>query len=143
VKLPIVVDTSVAVSALRSRRGASFEVLQRVRRGELIAYASTALILEYESVLLREEHLVASGLYRENAIAFLDDFLRDVHPVFIRYSYRPLLNDPDDEHVLEAAINAPGHLLVTHNVRHFMAAAPEFRVRVLTPPGILTIGGFR
>jgi len=49
----IVIDTNVIVSALRSRRGASFAVLQRI--GDVWEpLISVPLILEYEAVGKRE-----------------------------------------------------------------------------------------
>lgn len=49
-----VLDTNVLVSALRSRRGASFEIVRRLRLGEWKAVLSNHLLFEYEEVLMRE-----------------------------------------------------------------------------------------
>ena len=48
-----ILDTSVLVSGLRSKRGASFQIIQAIRAGDLRISVSVALVLEYESVLLR------------------------------------------------------------------------------------------
>ena len=48
-----ILDTSVLVSGLRSKRGDSFQVIQAIRAGNLRVSVSVALVLEYESVLLR------------------------------------------------------------------------------------------
>jgi predicted nucleic acid-binding protein len=48
-----VFDTNVWVAALRSRRGASFMILQAMRRELLAGSVSTALFLEYADVLNR------------------------------------------------------------------------------------------
>lgn len=50
----IVIDTNVLVSGLRSRRGYAFRLLQRVGTGAFEINLSVPLVLEYESVLLRE-----------------------------------------------------------------------------------------
>jgi predicted nucleic acid-binding protein len=50
---PVVLDTNVLISALRSRRGASFGVLRRIGQG-WVPLISVALILEYEAVGKRE-----------------------------------------------------------------------------------------
>ena len=49
----VVLDTNVIIAALRSRRGASFQVLRRLGKGwePLI---SVPLVLEYEAVGKRE-----------------------------------------------------------------------------------------
>ena len=54
----IVFDTNVLVSALRSRRGASFALLQRVGGPEFELALSVPLVLEYEDVLLRRQSAI-------------------------------------------------------------------------------------
>lgn len=49
----IVLDTSVLIAALRSRRGASFELLRLVGDQRWQLHLSTALLLEYEAVARR------------------------------------------------------------------------------------------
>ena len=51
--LVAVIDTNVVVSALRSRFGASNDLIMRLANGEFIAAISNALVLEYEDVLYR------------------------------------------------------------------------------------------
>ena len=46
---------------------------------------------------------------------------------------RPLLPDPDDEMVLETAINGHAHAIVTFSERHFPPVAARFRCRVIRP----------
>lgn len=50
----IVIDTCVFISALRSRRGASFQLLSLVESGKFELELSVPLGLEYESVGRRE-----------------------------------------------------------------------------------------
>lgn len=52
-------------------------------------------------------------------------------------SWRPQLNDPDDEMLLEAAINGRADALVTYNMAHFQMAATRFDVRLARPVEIL------
>ena len=49
----IVIDTNVLVSALRSRRGASFKLLSLIDSGNFIINISVPLFYEYEEVLKR------------------------------------------------------------------------------------------
>ncbi len=138
----LVLDTSVIVSAFRSRHGASRAMLDLLYAGRFQALASQALFLEYEDVLGRPEqravHLLDEGR--------LDDLLRDLAalmlPVEIRFRYRPLLRDPDDELVLEAALNGSAEAIVTHNVRDFLPAASSFGIAVI-PPGRMMKERFR
>ena len=54
-------------------------------------------------------------------------------PVWIAFLWRPLLRDPADEMVLEAAINGNADALVTFNRRDFGDAPRGFGVAVLAP----------
>jgi PIN domain len=53
-KPQIVIDTSVLLAGLRSSRGQAFRLLQLVDTGRFEINLSVALVIEYESVLLRE-----------------------------------------------------------------------------------------
>ncbi|MEL6471569.1 MAG: PIN domain-containing protein [Cyanobacteria bacterium J06623_4] len=52
-----VFDTNIFVAALRSRRGASFVILNAIRQELISGAASQALLLEYADVLLREDNI--------------------------------------------------------------------------------------
>ncbi|MDM8559657.1 PIN domain-containing protein [Thiotrichales bacterium HSG14] len=53
-KLPqIVIDTCIFISALLSRRGASFNLLKRLGTGEFEINLSAPLCFEYESITKR------------------------------------------------------------------------------------------
>ena len=55
----------------------------------------------------------------------------------VNFRWRPQLADPNDELVLEAAVNGAADALVTHNIRDFGEAAPRFGLRVLLPRELL------
>ena len=126
----VVLDTSVLVAALRSRLGASFELISRLGSGTFEVAVSVPLVLEYEDALLR--HVVASP-FTENDVRSLIDYVCDVaiqQAVF--FLWRPLLRDAGDDLVLELAVAARCEAIVTHNVRDFRGAE-KFGVDVLTP----------
>lgn len=125
------------VSALRSRRGASNRLVELIALGRLRPLASTALFLEYEDVLLRAENRLATGLSGENVERFLAAFASASEGVEVSFRWRPQLGDPNDELVLEAAVNGQADALVTHNIRDFQAAARVFDLRVLLPREML------
>jgi putative PIN family toxin of toxin-antitoxin system len=128
----IVLDTGVIVAAMRSPAGASAEILRRVRAGELVAAVSVGLALEYESVCKRLEHREASDLSAGEVEIFLDAVIAMMEPVRSHFLWRPQLNDPGDELVLETAINGRARLLVTFNEKDF-APARRFGIEVLVP----------
>lgn len=126
-------DTNVMVAALRSKTGASAAIVRAAFDGEIAPVASVALFAEYEAVLTRKKHLDAGGVTREDVVSALDALAEVIVPAEAHASRRPLLADPDDEMVLEAAINGQAAYIVTFEVSTFAAAASAFGVEVLTP----------
>lgn len=135
--LRVVVDTSVLVAGLRSRKGASNALLALVAEQEIKPLVTTSLFLEYEEVLLRAEHRLATGMSEADVAGFLAAFASASEGVEVHFQWRPQLGDPADEMVLEAAINGQADALVTHNVADFAGAAARFGLRVLTPGALL------
>jgi putative PIN family toxin of toxin-antitoxin system len=132
-----VLDTSLIVAALRSSRGASNAVLREVAVGTLTPLATAALFLEYEDVLKRSEQMMAHGLNYREVDGFLAALASATEPVEPRFRWRPQLDDPSDEMVLEAAVNGRADAIATHNIRDFTNAAGRFGVRVLLPRELL------
>jgi putative PIN family toxin of toxin-antitoxin system len=129
----IVLDTNVLVAGLRSRNGASFQLLSRLTTTQFSLHLTVPLAMEYEDVLHRP------GLVPlpEDAIdAVLDMVCAVAIKQEVHFLWRPLLRDPNDELVLEAAVNASADFLVTHNLRDF-TASNRFAVRVVTPAQFL------
>jgi predicted nucleic acid-binding protein len=123
----------VLVAALRSDRGASRQLLIGSLDRTFQVLASVPLILEYEAVLTRPEHLEASGLTSSQVNEVLDALVKVSIPVPLRFLWRPRLKDPADEMVLETAVNGAAKWLVTFNLRHLADAAREFGIRVARP----------
>lgn len=135
--LRVVLDTSVIDAALRSRTGASNALLRHVALRELTPLVTTALFLEYEDVLRRPEQRLAHGLTLDQIDRFLAALASACEPVDVRFQWRPQLSDPNDEMVLEAAVNGRADGLVTHNVRDFRSAGEKFGLPVLKPGEML------
>jgi putative PIN family toxin of toxin-antitoxin system len=135
--LRAVLDTSVLVAGFRSRNGASNLLLRAVARGAIRPLVTTALFLEYEDVLLRPEHRIASGLSPDQVERALAALASAAEPVEVHFRWRPQLRDTADELVLEAAVNGRADALITHNTRDFLLAAKRFGLRVVTPQACL------
>jgi putative PIN family toxin of toxin-antitoxin system len=133
----IVLDTSVVVAGLRSRLGAGNAVLRLVAQRRLVALATAPLFLEYEDVLKRPEHRLVHGLAPEAIDEFLAELAALIEPVEVHFQWRPQARDPNDEMVLEAAINGRADALVTYNVADFAGPAERFRISVLRPADVL------
>ncbi|HEY6350806.1 MAG TPA: putative toxin-antitoxin system toxin component, PIN family [Candidatus Angelobacter sp.] len=130
-------DTSVVVSALRSRLGASNAVLGMVAMGQITALATPPLFLEYEDVLKRPEQRLVHGLAITEIDEFLAEFAALIEPTETHFQWRPQVRDPADEMVLEAALNGHADALVTFNIADFEDAGRRFRMPILTPAEVL------
>lgn len=125
-------DTDVAVAAMRSPSGASAELLRRIDAGAAVMLLTVALALEYEAICTLAEHRLASGLSAAETEIYVDGLIGMAEPVKAFFRWRPQLRDPGDEMVLEAAVNGQADAIVTFNESH-LREARRFGVEVIRP----------
>jgi len=128
----IVIDTNVLLSALQSRHGGSYALLEKVGTGKFETAVSVPLVLEYEAVLTRE-HLAVDQLAID---AVLDYICAVSSKRSVFYLWRPLLKDIKDDHVLELAVEAGCTSIITFNKRDFSEAG-RFGMILETPSEFL------
>src|ERR1035437_1461820 len=128
-----VLDTSVLVAALRSSTGASSLLVDSVLSGCLKPLVSVPLVLEYEAVLTRPEHLRVSGFTELEAVKIVKAFCKMGEPVHLSHRLRPQMPDPNDEFVLETAFHGKAQAIVTFNSRDFKVAAMKFGIQAISP----------
>lgn len=133
----IVLDTSVVVAGLRTRLGAGNAVLQMVAARKVRLLATPPLFLEYEDALKRPEHRLVHGLTLQAVDEFLAELAALIEPVEVHFRWRPQSRDPNDEMVLEAAINGRANAIVTYNISDFAEARERFDILVLQPGDLL------
>jgi len=125
-----ILDTSVLVSGLRSKRGAGFQIIQAIRAGHLNISVSVALVLEYESVLLRPGLVPSFAIDEIHRILDAICLMAKHHKVF--FAWRPFLKDPNDDLILELAVAASAPYIITHNVSDFVGS-DTLGIRAITP----------
>ena len=96
------IDTNVLVAAFRPSLGASYRLLQTIERRRWRPVISPALALEYESVLKRD--VGALGLSLGDIDDFTEYLCSRARLVQIYFRWRPMLPDPDDDRIPEAAV---------------------------------------
>ncbi len=114
----IVLDTSVLVSASRSRQGASFALLSKIPTPDFTICLSVGLYSEWLEVLSRPENL-PPGSTSKDAEGFVRYLASQAHLQQIHFLWRPFLVDSDDDMVLELALAAGCEHIITHNVADF------------------------
>jgi putative PIN family toxin of toxin-antitoxin system len=129
----VVLDTNVLVSALRSRRGAAFQVLDAIGSKSFDIAISVPMVLEYEDALVAQR---AAGINERDIRTALDYLCGVARKQDVFFLWRPTLRDPDDDMVLELAVAAGCVAVVTYNVRDFRGA-DRFGIEVWTPVDLL------
>jgi predicted nucleic acid-binding protein len=92
----IVIDTNVLVSALRSQRGWSFDLLERIGTDQFQHVVTVPLVMEYEDVLNREGMVPLNGAAISDVLDYVcaSGLRQRVH-----FLWRPKLVDVRDDMV--------------------------------------------
>jgi putative PIN family toxin of toxin-antitoxin system len=130
----VLLDTNILVAGFVSQAGASYQLLSYALDKQFVFLATPALWLEYEAVLKRPEMIELHGFSSMQVDDILHGLAACVEPL-----WRPQLRDPNDEMVLEAAVNGSAQYLVTVNTRDFAVASDRFGIKVCLPGYFLKI----
>lgn len=132
----VVLDTNVVVSAL-VWGGTPFKLLQAATDGDIDLYTSPVLMTELRKVVARK-HL-ASRLVRQHtsieaAIGLYGELAIRVSPLV---TPRIVADDPDDDHVLAAAVAANAQLVVSGDKKHLLSIKSYQNILILAPADAL------
>lgn len=131
-------DTNILISALRSKRGAAFKLLSLIGEDYFDINLSVPLMLEYESVAMREIKNLSNT---PEEVGDILDYLAHVSRRWeIFFLWRPYLSDPKDDMVLEIAVQSYSQYIVTYNPRDFIGIE-KFGITTLTPKEFLLKNG--
>jgi putative PIN family toxin of toxin-antitoxin system len=123
----IVIDTNVFISALRSKKGASFKLFSMIESTKFEINISVPLVFEYEEVAKRNDIVLS---YEE--IDDIIDFICQIgthHEIF--FLWRPYLKVPTDDMILELAVKSQSEFIITYNKKDF-EGIEKFGIKVLT-----------
>lgn len=130
----IVIDTNVFVSALLSKRGSAFKLLELTGKNLFIFCLSVPLVIEYEDAANRI--LPKTNLTEKDLSDILDYLCMVGEKRKIHYLWRPYLSDPRDDMILELAVAAECEAIVTYNKKDFLGVE-AFGINLLTPADLL------
>jgi predicted nucleic acid-binding protein len=89
--------------------------------------------MEYEAVCGKAEQRHAAGLNERQVDAFVNAIIAMAEPVETHFLWRPQLRDPNDEMVLEVAVNGRADALITFNLKDYGEAPRRFGIDLLLP----------
>ena len=134
----VVIDTSVMISALIGKRGASREVIRCCLTGKYLPLISNPLFQEFEDVSSRKVVRESFPLRTEEIRDLLNAFYSVCSWVPIYYLWRPNLHDEGDNFLIELALAGNSQAIVTNNVKDLQAAELKFdNLRILKPQQLL------
>ncbi len=128
----IVLDTNVALSALLWR-GTPYQLLQSLRRSEHVQiFSSPVLLTELGTVLARPVPTRRLALLGTPAYEVLTQYIRAIELVTPVSIPRAVAADPDDDHVIAAAIAAQADLVITGD-KALLAVGRYEDIRIVSP----------
>jgi putative PIN family toxin of toxin-antitoxin system len=116
-KYQVIIDTNVILSGLKSNKGASYKLLTLIESKLFELNLSVPLIFEYEFILKRYQKDLGLTIYE------IDDFLNYLCLIsnnhIIHFLWRPYLNDPYDDLIVELAFSCEADYIITYNSKDF------------------------
>ena len=136
--MKVILDTNIFVSALKSNKGASYALISQLPSDMFQIALSIPLYVEYQDVLTRPEHMTGVSKV-EDILAFLRYICSIAHKQQIFFLWRPWLNDPKDDMVLEVAVASQSRYIITYNLKDFKGVKEHFGITPVTPGKFLKI----
>ncbi len=134
----VVIDTNVLISALKSKKGASYKLIMALPKRLFVPNVSVPLFLEYESVAKRQG--LVSKLSSQEIDSILEYFLSKSSIRKIFFLWRPFLKDSKDDLVLEVAVESQSEYIITFNTKDFKGCS-KFGIKVVTPQEFIRMRG--
>ncbi len=98
--------------------------------GDWTAVVSNHLLFEYEEIL--KQQAPELGLSLKDVDELLNAICARAEECPLLHGWQPILRDPDDEPLVQLAVESDARLIVTHNVRDLQPAT-RLGVEVLQP----------
>lgn len=130
----IVLDTNVIIAGLRSSRGASYKLLTILNDDRFQVNISNALLFEYEEILKRE--IFDLGLSLEDIDNIINGICAIANHRDIFYLWRPMAREPDDDFIVDLAVECQADYIITYNKKD-LQAAQIFNIKVASPKEFL------
>ena len=135
--LRVVFDTNVLAAALRSKSGASYQLISLLFANKFKIALSLPLYMEYLDVLPRPA-VKPAGISDADILDFVDEILLQAQTQNIYFLWRPWLKDEKDDMILELAIATQADYIVTFNLKDFRNIE-LFGIEAIAPKDFLNL----
>lgn len=133
--MQIVIDTNVFVSALKSKKGASYKLLSLLNKKDFQINISVPVILKYEYAL--KQHIGKGPISKKDDIDIILDYICSIaNHKKVYFLWRSILKDPKDDMLLELAVSSNSKYIITYNIKHFKGVE-KFGLTAITPKDFL------
>ncbi len=131
--MKVVIDTSVWISSLITKKRDAREVIRLALQSKLSPQMNENLFYEYESVMRRSKIQKSCPLNRAEQVKLFNAFLSVSKWNEVYYLWRPNLKDENDNFVLELAVASEAEVVITYNLKDFETSELSFNCKILTP----------
>lgn len=127
----VVCDTNILISGILFG-GYARQILRLASQGVITNFISSEILHELEEVLIRPKF----GLQFEQVLSLIS-LIRDSFELVVpSRSVNTILNDPDDNRILEAALEANASFIISGD-RHLLNLMEWEGIRVVTPAAFM------
>jgi uncharacterized protein len=123
--LKAICDTNVIVSGLIAHSGGPYELLEAWRRSEFVLLVSEAIVSEVTEVLARPFFRDKRGITQKDIVRIKAVLGTDAVMVAPQSRLKVIENDPDDDRILECALDGEADYLVSGD--HHLLALQRYR----------------
>ncbi|MFA5688491.1 MAG: putative toxin-antitoxin system toxin component, PIN family [Kiritimatiellales bacterium] len=127
----IVLDSNVIISAILFG-GIPARIFNPVMDGSVVCFTSLPVMDEVRDVLLRKKF----GLSAEQAFLIVRELHDLFHVVTPRRTISGVCSDPDDDRILECALEADAHFIVSGDA-HLLQIKQWEKIQIVTPAQFL------
>jgi putative PIN family toxin of toxin-antitoxin system len=135
----VVVDTNVFVSGTAIANTPPSQVLDLWRNGLFVLVTSPQLLAEVKDVFTRPEIITFTGVSVEETETFLQEIKRRSYVTKGEYRIEPLVSNPADTVVLQAAVEGQATHIVTGDKKHLLPLKDFHGIPIVTPQDFLTL----
>ncbi len=136
--MKVVLDTNVLISAT-FWYGEASQIVELARSGQIVCFTSKALLEEYNLVMHSEEIVEKT---QEKHLAIKSSLIKALELFQVVEPKRKIYfikDDPDDNKVLECAVEAQADYIVTYDKYHLLKLKKFEGIGIISPPEFLNL----